>query len=44
MVGRRCVSLGVACIFDVLMTGYESTVVDGDISHIGGSHEPLDRL
>ena len=35
VVGRRCVGLGVACTFDVLLTGYGATLVDGAVAHVG---------
>ena len=35
VVGRQCISLGAACTFNVLLTGYNATVVDGDVSRVG---------
>ena len=35
MVGIRCVGLVLSCTFDLFMKGYDYTIVDGAVSHVG---------
>ena len=35
VVSSLCVGLGVTCTFNIFLTGYNVTVVDGGVSHVG---------